>query len=846
MRNNNYTEALESVRLELAGQFNSLHSRESVNNLINQFAARSCSSSERVGTEQKIVNILECCNKYTQYKNQHKGTLCQNRDDYHEVSKAAEMYRAYAEKIPTESELDHKFFDGLYKIYTNYKSSSDYMERLTKRRMKEINPSLVNDGDSTRVLILKQFLSETDFLRNTPYYSKKFEVYINGMDCVKKDGEGYDYSSINEDVFAPLLTTVPKRKLINILKYFGKIISVNKEMLSLLPIVFKDSVLELNSSATGVIDICFTKDVGKLSVNDIRENVELKAVTALFEQIEACRRTIGKKEKDSTNPSGFDFDKVNQRYKDANKRPRSDEDDITVLQLIDDLAAGFFDDQRLTREKLYIYAIAFKMSFFTGAQNEIFLPETDIQKNLFYEYYADNLVNDFNNQTRRKSEKEPNGYGINYKNFAEIIFLYYIRKSEMSPKEKLQAAYQTIEDYKKHGKNKKKLQAVQEANVNTSTAYYRDNFLSNLLNEPEAAFKQNIWGHYICRSDIGMVRNREENRTAEKVYRGLLGKIMALEKKATSLFYDENEIKLSSEAIYTYCETKYLNNFITDYCKKCEYGTDLKQADQCPYYKTDECKSNKVNLHLEDEEKRMIELLCGKKQIPIFIKSFQTVQYHNPIKDDCQFISLLKNIETRLKISAADFLSNILMTEFTEKGKNEEFLLVNEIIEEFLLENETTDGISLKNDTIKEFLLEDETIEEFLSKNEKKRQKFSLENEIKTETFLSKNKIKDTITRTGLIALYYYYVIIKAWADALDDEGDRKIYRSFSEYYNYFCEDKSFAVKINGVEKAGLNACLEAAGYQQINSKNIFDIFVIFLAFKDNYKRNYQLPENMG
>ena len=70
-----------------------------------------------------------------------------------------------------------------------------------------------------------------------------------------------------------------------------------------------------------------------------------------------------------------------------------------------------------------------------------------------------------------------------------------------------------------------------------------------------------------------------------------------------------------------------------------------------------------------------------------------------------------------------------------------------------------------------------------------------------------------SVTRTKVIAAYYHYFCLEAGIDALQ----LGIWKSFKDVY----------------EEMGdcLSDYLEDAGYQKISSKNLFDVFVIFLAY---------------
>ena len=53
----------------------------------------------------------------------------------------------------------------------------------------------------------------------------------------------------------------------------------------------------------------------------------------------------------------------------------------------------------------------------------------------------------------KKANVSVDGYGINYKNFAEVTFLWCINQTQLSAKEKLKLAYDIIEFCKAKGKS---------------------------------------------------------------------------------------------------------------------------------------------------------------------------------------------------------------------------------------------------------------------------------------------------------------------------------------------------------------------------------------------------------
>ena len=86
------------------------------------------------------------------------------------------------------------------------------------------------------------------------------------------------------------------------------------------------------------------------------------------------------------------------------------------------------------REEIYIFSIVFELTYFIGDPEEIVTEETrtrNIEKVMFGDYYANNLMryvsSNHVNLKKGGEIQEPSGKGINYKNYMEVIFLYYLR-----------------------------------------------------------------------------------------------------------------------------------------------------------------------------------------------------------------------------------------------------------------------------------------------------------------------------------------------------------------------------------------------------------------------------------
>lgn len=187
---------------------------------------------------------------------------------------------------------------------------------------------------------------------------------------------------------------------------------------------------------------------------------------------------------------------------DAKKEQLKPKGTYGILKLADDLAQGKFKSGGATKQDLYMFAIAFEMSFsIVGNAGSletdlIFDYESDIQKNLFDDYYSNNLMRFITNAYEGNLsafEMDPSGQGINYKNFAEIVYIYFISKSveEYTPTEKLQRAVEMIE--------RLKLRDSKTALHMTDTQYFkRIIYVDDILDLSEDAFEDYIAEHYDC------------------------------------------------------------------------------------------------------------------------------------------------------------------------------------------------------------------------------------------------------------------------------------------------------------------------------------------------------------
>lgn len=125
--------------------------------------------------------------------------------------------------------------------------------------------------------------------------------------------------------------------------------------------------------------------------------------------------------------------------------------DCDLLDMCEALASGRFRSNGGAKRDLYLFAFVYNMTYFSYTQERaVFDEQRDIGKNLFQDYYATNLMQ-YISQTYRNGKTEsvldPSDCAINYKNFAEVICLYYLCQ-ETSAKEKIKRASKLIDELK--------------------------------------------------------------------------------------------------------------------------------------------------------------------------------------------------------------------------------------------------------------------------------------------------------------------------------------------------------------------------------------------------------------
>lgn len=171
-----------------------------------------------------------------------------------------------------------------------------------------------------------------------------------------------------------------------------------------------------------------------------------------------------------------------------------------LLKICDDLASGRFGNSNVVREEIYLFAIVFDLIFFADDEEGIKRPELknlDIERVMFNDYYSNNLMRYVSGQHKYirsgGEEKNPSGKGINYKNYMEVIFLYFLIREDLSIQEKIDSVYRFADQVHKEYMSEKR----EKRNKQFYTSFYSSTFKDYAL-ETEEEFKKLLLEMFDC------------------------------------------------------------------------------------------------------------------------------------------------------------------------------------------------------------------------------------------------------------------------------------------------------------------------------------------------------------
>lgn len=210
----------------------------------------------------------------------------------------------------------------------------------------------------------------------------------------------------------------------------------------------------------------------------------------------------------------------------ANKQQKKPKGQFGLLKLADDLACGNFRTGGQTKRGLYLFAMVFNMKYSSNSEDTL---ELDVEKNLFYDYYSNNVMRYISDSYRKdlsSFDQQLSGQGINYKNYVEMVYLYYIA-SDYSPAEKIKYANEMIEELN---------ECLHEDEINTKresyeTQYYKNLDFDEIFTKNASEFKKFLFENYNLHNDskVSPIELEKQQNTAYKNYKEILNKMSEME-----------------------------------------------------------------------------------------------------------------------------------------------------------------------------------------------------------------------------------------------------------------------------------------------------------------------------
>lgn len=673
------------------------------------------------------------------------------------------------------------------------------VEKIQYQEIDETNNRLVEALES-KLFALPELEKSSDLSRKRKEFKKSYS-YAVGIEYEKREEKtiGEPISFNNYSLLYRLIVVISK---------YSAIIPLSEESRTLLlkalpeiafPEEFKNGLL------SDYIDKSIVEKVKGLREEENSEKYDARMAFLSFaesfiedksEYVGKLRERIENRYNNSSKVGGTDFIiNKNALYSLGGTNVY----EYKLLKIADNLANAVFSSQKKTREYLYIFAIAFDIRRVENGHPERIV---DIEKNLFWDYYADNIVNNLPKVAGLGDDSDVfiDGYGVNYKNFAEVIFLWSLEQKDKTPKERLKMAYDIIEYCKKEGKTEEEFfkDVSNSKAFDTKTEIYKDEF-SKIKKFPEEKFKEFIIENYPCKStNSGIMQISAEQRTAGEIIREQEKKVNYLLKRVVEdLLYDVTE----EDLFWRFSENSILADFFNEY----EYLTN-KRCKNCPKKSTSVfpyCKKYFDEFSYEEKDDNEIK---DKKIVTVKNCGEFYVRY---LDNHCKKAQDLLRHNVQLKVKSFKPV---------EEHFKKSFSRVNELC------NDNQEPLKLLLNRIKGRLQAD-TTGEIHFKN---------------------------VSRTTMIALCFYEFVLINWARRISNDT---IFGAFEKVYDSFCNGTVFTIKPDDLEGKnkedyeiivyeGANRRLVSAGYQPIDPKNIFDIYLIYIAYRDNFLPIYSSQDD--
>jgi len=482
-------------------------------------------------------------------------------------------------KIINFNEKFKRIFDLNKKVLEDFKTLENIEEEFNNEfaslEKDSNNITYCKDIEATKAKLIEYFSEEKSNKELTSKLNKTIEELFEKLNFIK-----YKKEMINEirktkqEIFKNFIENTKEKIIKSAIK---KVQEIKEDFKENYEFNYDTLLFELKKIENKIFE-------------EIRDkNIQLKILEKFLEDINAVIKmteNISIKEYEKKRKAIYDdIKKEINKLEDSVQSVNSYGGKFGLLRICDDLANGKFYIGGVTKTILYHFAMVYGMTYYSKKTDEIEVYKSDIEKNLFRDYYTNNLIRyitDVYKGHLNEYELDPSGQGINYKNFAEVIYIYFISKN-YSPQEKIKLSNEMIN-------------RVQEKTIEhrhnfkgTDTKIIKNEFIENLLNLTENDFENFICKKYNCstikieekengeksRRTLGIMQVETEQNTAFKKYQEIINKIkqlgVLLEECNYGLYF--TDVSFFRKHGYKFIFEKYGYEIFSDDTGKCDYNS---------------------------------------------------------------------------------------------------------------------------------------------------------------------------------------------------------------------------------------------------------------------------------
>lgn len=708
--------------------------------------------------------------------------------------------------VPTRAKLQDELLEILYEIHTSFPNSADYMTRIVRHLAPEYQ------NDTVRTAILKKFVMGGGF--HWRAFNTKEIIGWAIEKLSEEERREYDTSAearqlilavskLDDTIFSKEHMSIELdsleilRLMINRLKKSELTgLSVRQETETALHTFCDRYGLEWSANVDTADILRLIVDAyagGKLTESDAVDQMEpffelLK--TDFWAQIRKVTYT---------NQSGK-TDTVATLYKndlkDARKRKKRKLVDWELLRLCDDFAAGKFrTNSGKTRVYLYYFAIMFDMSI-KLRETDAYDPKTDMVKNLFEDYYSDNLIRFLNGaysnpNYARNYEREPAGDGINYKNFAEVTYLYYLYHKELclTPGERIDRAETMIDRCIEAARDEENVDDILTETKPVHTEIFREMYLSQMIDLGEDKLVDFILRQYLVHAGdptgTRIMLSSEEHtaydilgETMEDLEEAYAGTVTDGQEAATADYGTAFDMSAYIE------DAEFMNSILFD------WESELKLAERLREKYPGETDFLRVIDNLD--QRLSVEVHWFGARIKRFLAWLLHILYHNSTEDKPIRMNKLRESLDKIDVTADGVMINKGVKILSQMGFKIGRVLDQNGGSAFWLHTREYPNAGLNaviNKISEKYWFNEDMVLEQLDKLLEER-----------------NLKKKRIGRSALIAVYASYYITML--------GETVSIETFPDLYDDFVST--------------INPILGEARYQPLSEKNILDMYVLF------------------